>query len=179
MPKVPFLAVVPVLVTAGIVVLALFGLNRADPEGLPSAREGGIAPALEITALGGKPIFGAKELAGDGVKFVNFWASWCGPCRVEHPTLMQLADEGFPVYGVNYKDQEANALAFLDELGDPYSGVGVDGRGRVGLDWGIFGVPETFVIDDEGVIVLRFAGPVTQRVLEEKIRPAIAAAQAK
>ncbi len=179
MPRIPFLAVIPVLVTAGILAFAFFGLNRDDPDSLPSAREGKVAPVLNIAALGAKPVFGADDMAGEGVKLVNFWASWCGPCRVEHPTLMQLAQEGIPVYGVNYKDQDPNALAFLDELGDPYSGVGTDARGRVGLDWGIFGVPETFVVDGDGVIVLRFAGPVTQRVLAEKIRPAIEAAQAK
>jgi cytochrome c biogenesis protein CcmG/thiol:disulfide interchange protein DsbE len=113
------------------------------------------------------------------VKLVNFWASWCAPCRVEHPKLEELAAEGLPIYGVNYKDEPDKALAFLAELGDPYAGIGADAGGRMGLDWGLYGVPETFVIDGDGTVVLRFAGPITQSVLDTTIRPAIEAAQAR
>jgi cytochrome c biogenesis protein CcmG/thiol:disulfide interchange protein DsbE len=115
-------------------------------------------------------------LRAPGVKLVNFWASWCGPCRVEHPTLVQLGAEGVTIHGVNYKDEPQNALRFLAELGNSYAAIGADTTGRTGLLWGLYGVPETFVIDGEGRIVLRFAGPVTQRVLEETIRPAMRAA---
>ena len=108
-----------------------------------------------------------------GPKIVNFWASWCAPCRVEHPQLMQLAEEGIPVFGVNYKDDPVKAANFLIELGDPYSAIGADEEGRVGLEWGVYGVPETYVIDGDGNVVLRFAGPVTDTVLEARIRPAL------
>ena len=128
------------------------------------------------TAVGGRAPFDASILADGEVKIVNYWASWCAPCRIEHPQLMQLADEGLPIYGINYKDDSAKALAFLDELGDPYVAVGADRAGRVAIDWGVYGVPETFVIDGDGKVVLRFAGPVTGTILENRIRPAIAAA---
>ena len=108
-----------------------------------------------------------------GVKLVNYWASWCAPCRVEHPHLEALAEEGVTIYGVNYKDQPGNALGFLEELGDPYTAIGADPNGRMALDWGLYGVPETYVIDGEGRVVLRFPGPITERVLEGQIRPAI------
>ena len=102
-----------------------------------------------------------------------YWASWCAPCRVEHPHLETLADEGIPIYGVNYKDEPGKALGFLEELGDPYAAIGADASGRMALDWGVYGVPETYVIDAEGTIVTRFAGPITERVLETTIMPAI------
>jgi cytochrome c biogenesis protein CcmG/thiol:disulfide interchange protein DsbE len=120
----------------------------------------------------------AADLTSPGVKLVNFWASWCGPCRVEHPLLTALAAEGVPIVGVNYKDDPEKALGFLAELGDPYALIGADASGRTGLDWGIYGVPETFVIGPDGRVVLRFPGPLSPDVVEERIRPAIAAASA-
>ena len=166
----------PPLIFAGLVLLSVFGLFREDPQGLPSARAGQIVPALILEPLPGKTPFDAQTLRGEGVKLVNFWASWCAPCRAEHPNLQMLADEGIPIYGVNYKDQPDKALAFLEELGDPYTATAADTQGRTGLEWGLYGVPETYVIDGDGRIVLRFAGPVTQRVLAETIRPAMAEA---
>lgn len=176
--KVKPLALIPVVVFSVFAGLALSGMFRDDPDALPSAREGQIAPDLTLGQLEGKPGFDAAALSAPGVKVVNFWASWCAPCRVEHPNLALLADEGLTIYGINYKDDPAKALAFLDELGDPYAGIGTDERGRTALDWGVYGVPETYVIDADGRVVLRFAGPITQRALEERIRPAIEAAEA-
>lgn len=173
------LALVPVAVFAALAGVMAAGMFREDPDALPSAREGAQAPTLTLEVLGDKPAFDAESLAGDGVKLVNFWASWCAPCRVEHPNLEALADEGIEIYGINYKDDPAKALSFLEELGDPYAGIGTDERGRTALDWGVYGVPETYVIDADGKIVLRFAGPVTQRALTERIRPAMEAAAAQ
>lgn len=170
------LALLPVAIFAALAGVMGAGLLREDPEALPSAREGALAPALITTALGDKPEFDANMLAESGVKLVNFWASWCAPCRVEHPNLEALAAEGLIIYGINYKDDPAKALDFLAELGDPYAGIGADEDGRTALEWGVYGVPETYVIDANGTIVLRFAGPVTQRALAERIRPAIARA---
>ncbi|MEM1129032.1 MAG: DsbE family thiol:disulfide interchange protein [Pseudomonadota bacterium] len=167
----------PPVVFAGLAVMFYLGMQREDPDALPSARTGGAAPAVVLTQLGTDAPFSNADLDAPGVKLVNYWASWCAPCRAEHPQLEQLADEGITIYGINYKDEPAKALAFLEELGDPYAALGADESGRTALEWGLYGVPETFVIDADGVVRLRFAGPITRAILEEKIRPAIAAAQ--
>ncbi len=168
--------VLPPVIFAGLAAMFYLGMQREDPDALPSVQIGRIAPPMKITSLGDLPGFTNEDLEGPGVKLVNYWASWCAPCRVEHPNLKALAEEGIPIYGINYKDDPAKALAFLEELGNPYAGIGADESGRTAIDWGAYGVPETFVIDGEGRVVLRFAGPVTQRSLESKIRPAIEAA---
>ena len=111
------------------------------------------------------------------VKLVNFWASWCEPCRAEHPILEALQKEGVVIYGVNYKDTPENALAFLAELGNPFEKIGADTTGRMGLNWGLYGVPETYLINGDGQILLRHAGPITERVIEATIRPALEAAR--
>jgi cytochrome c biogenesis protein CcmG/thiol:disulfide interchange protein DsbE len=164
------------LVFAGV---AYVGLHRENPEELPSALVGAPAPGLDRTvALRGDPPPRVADLTAPGVKLVNFWASWCGPCRVEHPLLEALSAEGVPVIGVNYKYTPENALGFLAELGDPYAKIGADESGRTGLDWGIYGVPETFVIGPDGTVVMRFPGPISPDVLEKRIRPAMEAASA-
>lgn len=152
------------------------GMYREDPDALPSAMVGRIAPPVVLTPLGEGPGFGDADLQAGGVKLVNYWASWCAPCRAEHPFLEQLAAEGVPIYGINYKDDPAKALAFLDELGNPYAAMGADVTGRTALDWGLYGVPETFVLAPDGRVVLRFAGPITAQELERRIRPALAQA---
>ena len=163
----------PPLVFAAIAGGFYLGMQREDPDALPSTLEGQPAPPVVLEPLGDRPTFGDAALDAPGVKLVNYWASWCAPCRAEHPNLQALADEGIPIYGVNYKDDPAKAEAFLDELGDPYVAIGADESGRTAIDWGLYGVPETYVIDGEGRVVLRFAGPITQRSLEGQIRPAI------
>ncbi|WP_397542299.1 DsbE family thiol:disulfide interchange protein [Roseovarius salis] len=165
--------IAPPVIFAGLAALFYFGMQRENPDELPSTLTGKPAPAVEVSALGDKPLFSDADIRSGGVKLVNYWASWCAPCRVEHPHLERLADEGITIYGVNYKDKPANALGFLKELGDPYTAIGADPAGRMALEWGVYGVPETYVIDGEGRIVLRFAGPITERVLQSKIRPAI------
>ena len=169
--------IAPPVVFAALAALFYAGMQREDPDALPSTRIGQPAPAMTLTQLGAEPPFELEALSEPGVKLVNYWASWCAPCRAEHPNLETLAKEGVPIYGVNYKDDPAKALAFLEELGDPYAGLGADESGRTGIDWGLYGVPETFVIDGDGIVRLRFAGPITERMLEERIRPAIEAAQ--
>lgn len=174
MARISPLMVLPPLLFAGLAALFYVGMMREDPDALPSARAGQPAPPVQLTQLGPREPFTDETLRTPGVKLVNYWASWCAPCRAEHPILEDLADEGVPIYGINYKDDPEKALAFLDELGDPYEGLGADANGRTALDWGLYGVPETYVIDGEGRVVLRFAGPITRTVLEERIRPAIA-----
>lgn len=166
------LLVAPPLVFVGLAAVFFIGMQRADPDRLPSAREGQPAPAMALEPLDG-PLLVDDLLREPGVKLVNFWASWCAPCRVEHPNLEALAAEGVTIHGINYKDDPEKALAFLEELGNPYASLGADARGRTALDWGLYGVPETYVIDGDGEVVLRFPGPVTERVLRETIRPAM------
>jgi cytochrome c biogenesis protein CcmG/thiol:disulfide interchange protein DsbE len=161
----------PPVIFAGFVIMAAVGMFRDDPDALPSARKGQPAPAVVLQPMQGKTLFDDAALRDGQIKLVNYWASWCAPCRVEHPNLEALAAEGIPIYGINYKDKAANALRFLEELGDPYTAIGADENGRMALDWGVYGVPETYVIDGDGTILLRFAGPVTQRVISETIRP--------
>lgn len=177
MAKLSPVMLAPPLIFAGLAVLMFLGLQREDPDALPSALEGKPAPAVELTQLGTSPVFTDATLRTGGVKLVNFWASWCAPCRVEHPQLEALARDGIPIYGVNYKDKAPNALKFLADLGDPYVAIGADETGRMALNWGVYGVPETYVIDANGTIVLRFAGPITKRAIETTILPAIQKAQ--
>ncbi|WP_254871461.1 DsbE family thiol:disulfide interchange protein [Pseudooceanicola sp. HF7] len=173
------LMVLPPVIFAGLAGLFFIGMQREDPDQLPTAMAGKAAPEVPVTSLGDLPLFDEDTLRDGEVKLVNFWASWCAPCRVEHPNLMALAEQrDIPIYGVNYKDKPDAALGFLAELGDPYAAVGADESGRIGLNWGLYGVPETFVIDGEGRIVERFAGPITQRVLESTITPALQKAAA-
>lgn len=171
------LAILPPLIFAALAGVFYVGMQREDPDNLPSAIIGKAAPDLEYTQLGADAPFDYSELQADGVKLVNFWASWCGPCRIEHPNLQALSDEGFPVYGINYKDRPDAALGFLDELGNPYTGLAADDTGRLALEWGVYGVPETYVIGDNGEILTRFAGPVTQRTIERVFRPLLEASQ--
>ena len=178
MARLPILAIIPPVIFAGLAGLFYVGMQRDDPDALPSTFVGREAPALTVTDLGDLPPVSAEALNAPGMKLVNFWASWCAPCRVEHPNLEALAqDEGVPIYGINYKDEAANALGFLEELGNPYRAASADTGGRTARDWGVYGVPETFVVDGEGRVVARVAGPVTERTLERTIRPALAEAQ--
>ncbi len=178
MARLPILAVVPPVVFAALAGLFYAGMQREDPEALPSTFVGEPAPALSVSALGGFEPVTEAALAAEGPKLVNFWASWCAPCRVEHPNLDALSrEEGVPIYGINYKDEAGNALGFLAELGNPYAAASADPEGRTARDWGVYGVPETFVVDGKGRVVARVAGPVTERTLERTIRPALAEAR--
>ncbi|WP_306152340.1 DsbE family thiol:disulfide interchange protein [Roseovarius sp. MMSF_3281] len=173
MAKISPLMIAPPAIFAGLAALFFFGMQRENPDELPSTMTGKPAPVVQVTPLGDKTPFTDADLRSGGVKLLNYWASWCAPCRVEHPVLEDLASQGITIYGVNYKDKPGNALGFLNELGDPYAAIGADENGRMALDWGVYGVPETYVIDGKGNIVLRFAGPITERVLESQIMPAI------
>lgn len=173
---------IPLLVIVGFLgALALPKLmrnsdNPGDATALPSTLVGRPAPAITLETLGDLPPLTDAALRAPGVKLVNFWASWCAPCRAEHPMLTQLKAEGLTILGVNYKDQPENALGFLTELGNPYTAIGTD-AGRMALEWGVYGVPETFVLDGKGQVIVRFAGPITKQELERVIRPAIAKAK--
>jgi cytochrome c biogenesis protein CcmG/thiol:disulfide interchange protein DsbE len=172
----PLWATVPLVLVLGFGALSYAMLGR-DKDTLPSALIDRPAPEMALPGLTeGDPGLTTAMLRADGVKVVNVWASWCGPCRVEHPELMRLAEMGVTLHGLNYKDEPRNAKAFLEELGDPYDSVGVDDRGRAGIEWGVYGVPETFVIDADGAIAFKHVGPIQNDDLERKILPALRAA---
>ena len=147
------------------------GLNRENPNELPSALISANAPELYLDAMKGKIKPNYDDLTLPTIKLVNFWASWCGPCRAEHANLETISRLGYRIIGINYKDNSSKAIDFLDELGDPYSKVGSDSSGRTGINWGIYGVPETFIIDNNGIIIMRHAGPITNSVLQKKLIP--------
>ena len=170
--------IVPALGAAAVLAVLLMKLLGDDGsrDVLPSALIDKSVPNFELAPLrAGEPALSDEALTGDGVKLLNIWASWCGPCRIEHPHLMDLASEGIAIHGINYKDAPENAEAFLAELGDPYDLIGADTNGRAGIEFGVYGVPETFVINADGKIVYKHVGPITQRVLP-KLRGAIEAA---
>ncbi len=176
MGRIPIWALIPPLVFGFLAGLFFWGLGRENPDELPSTMIGRPAPELRLEPIDGLPPIPAAALSAPGVKLVNFWASWCAPCRAEHPNLVALAKSGVKIWGVNYKDDPAKARAFLAELGNPFAGVEAD-PGRNAIEWGVYGVPETFVIDGKGVIRLRFAGPITTDALRTRILPAIEAAR--
>ena len=174
-----WLMIIPVVLFAAMAGLLAGGMFFGQGEELPSALIGQPAPEVEVAEIEGLTPLTDAMLRDGEVKIVNFWASWCAPCRVEHPNLTALAAEGIPIYGVNYKDFDPNARAFLEELGDPYTAVGSDRQGFHAIDWGVYGVPETFLLDGDGKILLRMAAPVTQRELANRLRPALDAALAE
>lgn len=169
------------VVLAGLLSL---GLYIGNPQAIPSVFIDEPAPNIELG-----PIEGYREgdahltndlLASGEVSLVNVWASWCGPCRLEHPYLMEwAAQREVPIFGFNYKDEPEDARAFMEELGDPYALIGADVSGRTGIDWGVYGVPETFVIDGNGRVVAKYVGPLTPQIIVEVVEPAIAEARAR
>jgi cytochrome c biogenesis protein CcmG/thiol:disulfide interchange protein DsbE len=171
---------IPPVAFAGLAALFVFGMNRDDPDQLPSAVVGKSAPSVaQVTPMGDLPALTDEMLrsgANSDVKLVNYWASWCAPCRAEHAQLETLAGEGVQIFGVNYKDKATAAIGFLEELGNPYAGIGADEAGRTALEWGLYGVPETYVVNGDGEITYRFAGPITKEILDKYIRPEIEAA---
>lgn len=149
--------------------------DRGGPSVPPSARIGEPLPEFVLPPLiAGEPELRSADLRGEPF-LVNVWAEWCGPCKIEHPRLMELAADGVAVYGIDYKDRDERALAFLEETGNPFRLVGADRDGRAGFELGIYGVPETFVVDGEGRIRHRHAGPLSPDDLERTIRPLLAA----
>ncbi len=160
------------VVLAGYFALAL--RPGYDPQTLSSAMIDKEAPAFDLAGLNG------DGLSRDGLKggpvLINFFASWCVPCRVEQPVLMRLANrEHVPLYGIDYKDQPEDATKLLAQFGDPYRRVGLDPDGRVGLDFGVYGVPETYVLDSTGHIRKRFVGPLTAEEVDNELLPLLKA----
>lgn len=164
------LFILPLLLFLGFAAAFFAGLGR-DPHAVPSALIGRPVPEFALPALvDDRPGLATADLKG-GVTLVNVFASWCVPCRLEHPLLMRLAKEGVELDGINYKDEPEDAKLWLTNLGDPYKRIGADAAGAVGIDWGVYGVPETFVIDRSGIIRFKQVGPLSADVIHDRIVP--------
>lgn len=165
--------VAPVVVFAVLAIALGWGLTR-NPQEIPSALIGKTVPEFALPPVQGRTLgLAAADLRGE-VSLVNVFASWCTACRYEHPLFMEIAERGVvPLHGLNYKDRPADAAAWLDELGDPYTRTGADRDGRVAIEWGVYGVPETYVVGADGRIAYKQIGPVTRDVLEDTILPLV------
>ncbi len=145
---------------------------QLDPKALPSALIDRPLPEFSLPALGQARTLGRADVIGE-VALFNVWATWCASCRVEHPYLGRLAEQGVPIYGINYKDEDAAALRWLAELGDPYRLSIVDAAGSLGLDLGVYGAPETYVVDRQGIIRYRHVGVIDERVWSDILEPIV------
>ena len=165
----------PVIVLIGLVVLFAFNLNR-DPTRVPSPLIGKPAPAFDLPTLSGKPAKMSVASFDGKPAVVNFFASWCVACREEHPYLLQLAHEDhIAIIGVDYKDTDDDLRQWLQTHGDPYSRIVLDHDGSMGIDWGVYGVPETFVLDAKGVIRYKQIGPMTPQDWQHHVLPLLQA----
>ena len=175
------IAVLPVALFGLLAVGFLYALYNGDPSHLPSVLIGKPAPKFSLPAIPGVarngiavPGLTTADLSGGKVSIVNVWASWCGPCREEQPLLGVLgARLEVPLYGINQKDAPADAARFLQALGNPFEKIGADNNGRVSIDWGVYGVPETYVVDGVGKIAYKYVGPLTEQAIETELRPAV------
>ena len=170
----------PLAVFLGLVILFLFRLYSGDPSRIPSALIGQPAPQTTLPPVAGldrngEPVPGIDPARFNGaVTLMNVWASWCVPCHDEAPLLVELArDTRLRVIGINYKDDPENARRFLGRYGDPFAAVGADKNGRAAIEWGVYGVPETFVIGRDGRIAYKLVGPITPENLDTVIKPEI------
>lgn len=170
-----WIAAIPIVVFAGLAALFWKGLS-GNPSEIPSALIGQPVPDATLPAVEGLgiPAFDKAYLSQGQVTLVNVWASWCGPCRLEHPFLMELTKrDDIRVVGLNYKDEPENARRFLGTLGQPYDAAVADRQGRAAVDWGVYGVPETFVIDGQGIIRYKFIGPLSSGMVTSVLNPEI------
>lgn len=175
-----FLYATPVLALAVLGYIFFRSLNAPPPDDLPSALVDKPAPATPLPALDAAASrFVPADLRAGHVTVLNVWASWCVPCRAEAPALAALSQmKGVALYGIVYEDSAKAARGFLHDVGNPFSRIDLDSHGRAGIDWGVYGVPETFVIDGRGIVRLRYAGPIVGDALASVILPAIAKARA-
>ena len=173
----------PLLIFALLSGLFWYALHSGDPLRLPSALVGKTVPPFTLPPIEGfaeAEGFQTADLAKGAATIVNVWASWCVPCHEEHPLLLELAKQpDVRLYGINYKDDPAAARRFLGRYGNPFARVGADRSGRVAIDWGVYGVPETYVIGGDGKIAFRHVGPLTEAAIKEKLLPLVQPGVAK
>jgi cytochrome c biogenesis protein CcmG/thiol:disulfide interchange protein DsbE len=170
------MVLIPPVIFAALAGLFAAGLMRENPDELPSALIGREAPGVPGEGLAGKVVLTDADLRTGEITIVNYWASWCPPCRAEHPTLIALAEQGYRVAGVNFRDDPEKALQYLSDETDPFIAHGFDPSGRVSLDWGVTAPPETFIVGGDGTVLFRFVGPLVGSAYEQRFLPALAAA---
>ncbi len=167
----------PIAAFAIMIPVFIVGMDRNKSE-LPSPLLNQRAPTFELPSLqNADRMVGSKSYAGK-VALVNVWATWCAACRTEHPYLMELATRNeVPIFGLNWRDQRTPAMSWLNQLGNPYFETAYDEDGRVGIDWGVYGAPETFLISAEGTVLFKYISPMTEKVWQEEFLPRIRAAE--
>jgi cytochrome c biogenesis protein CcmG, thiol:disulfide interchange protein DsbE len=177
-----WLVFLPLILFAALALLFFLRLFAGDVSRLPSALIGRQVPHFNlppVTGLAERPGLSDQDLRQGGVTVLNVFASWCAPCHLEHPLLFalaqddNLAEEGVRLFGIAYKDSPENIRRFLGQDGDPFARIGVDQSGRTGIDFGVYGVPETFIIKGDGTIAFKFVGPITEDALRDTILPQI------
>jgi cytochrome c biogenesis protein CcmG/thiol:disulfide interchange protein DsbE len=171
MARISPLVLIPPVVFAAVAGLFLGGMFFGNDETLPSTLIGQTAPPVATEALPGHPLLTDADLRSGQVTVVNFWASWCPPCRAEHPTLLQMQTDGVRLAGINMRDEAAKAEGYLTEGGDPFFASGFDPRGRTSIAWGVTAPPETFIVDGDGTVLFRFAGPLIGTDYETRFLP--------
>lgn len=173
-----WLMLLPPLLFAGLAATFWLGMQRSNPGELPSVFIDRPAPILPQTGLAGVPLLTEADLKTGKVTVVNFWASWCPPCRAEHPVLKQMAADGVRVAGINMMDDDAKAAAYLAEEGNPFFALATDPKGRNRVEWGVTAPPETFIIRGDGTVAFKFIGPLVGTDYETRFVPALADALA-
>ncbi len=176
MAKISPMIIAPPAIFAALAGLFLGGMFRDNPDELPSTFIGQQAPRVTGEAVTGTELLTAEDLRSGEVTLVNFWASWCPPCRAEHPYLLALEEQGVRVAGINIRDVQDQASGYLADDGDPFFATGFDPRGRVSIDWGVTAPPETFIVGRDGTVLYRHVGPLVGSDVRQRFEPALQAA---
>ncbi len=173
-----WLMILPPVLFAGLAAAFYVGMAQQNPNDMPTAFQDRGAPVVPTSGLAGVPLLTDADLRTGQVTVLNFWATWCPPCRAEHPVLKAMQADGIRVAGINLKDDDAKAAAYLAEEGNPFFALGTDPRGRSAVEWGVTAPPETFIIRGDGTVAFRFIGPLIGSDYENRFKPALAQALA-
>ena len=169
----PPLIILPPLIFLGLAFLFILGVKRENPNNLPSVFINKPAPPITETPLKSFTSVSLDEIKSPSIKLVNFWASWCPPCRAEHSKLLELSEQGVQIIGINFNDNEDNASLYLKESGNPFTSIAFDPSGKTAIDWGVTAPPETFIINSKGMVIFRFAGPLVGTDYENRFAPVL------
>ncbi len=176
MAKISPLVILPPAIFAALAGLFVAGMMRDNPDELPSTFVGQQAPSVPTEAVQGTAQLTDADLRAGDITIVNFWASWCPPCRAEHPNLLDLEAQGYRLAGINFRDTQDQASSYLTDYDDPFFATGFDLRGRVAIDWGVTAPPETFIVDGDGTVLFRYVGPLVGSDYEQRFLPELAKA---